>query len=55
MHVTLETAYDATVPLVSAVPAEVGRVPLNLFQNAFYAVRHSGRNSGKSTTRRALK
>lgn len=37
-HVTLETSYDRTLEKVEVVPQELGRVLLNLFSNAFYAV-----------------
>ena len=38
-NATLETGLAADLPLVSVVGADVGRVLLNLFGNAFYAVR----------------
>ena len=38
-NATLETDFGAGLPLVTAVGADVGRVLLNLFTNAFYAVR----------------
>jgi signal transduction histidine kinase len=38
-HATLETDYDPTLPSVPAVPVDLGRVLLNLFNNAFYAVK----------------
>jgi signal transduction histidine kinase len=34
----LVTKFDATLPLVNVVPQDFGRVLLNLFTNAFYAV-----------------
>ena len=34
----LETNFDASVGRVSVIPQEIGRVLLNLFNNAFYAV-----------------
>ncbi|WP_420147119.1 sensor histidine kinase [Spirosoma sp.] len=34
----LTTTFDAKLPLVTIVPQDVGRVLLNLFHNAFYAV-----------------
>ena len=37
-NATLRTDFTAGLPLVSAVGADVGRVLLNLFGNAFYAV-----------------
>ncbi len=35
----LITGFDASLPLVSMVPQDIGRVLLNLFTNAFYATR----------------
>jgi signal transduction histidine kinase len=43
----LETAFAPSLPLVEAVGADVGRVLLNLFGNAFYAVRQR-QQSGKT-------
>jgi len=37
-NAALDTDYAANLPLVSVVSGEVGRVLLNLFSNAFYAV-----------------
>ena len=31
--------FDNTLPLINIVPQDIGRVLLNLFNNAFYAVR----------------
>ena len=36
--ITLTTVYDPTLPLVAVAPQNMGRVLLNLFTNAFYAV-----------------
>jgi len=38
-NVTIETSYDPTVGLVPLVPQEIGRVFLNLINNACYAAR----------------
>ena len=38
-HAALDTDFAAGLPLVEAVGADVGRVLLNLFGNAFYAVK----------------
>ena len=35
---TLETHYDAAVGLVQVLPKDIGRVLINLFNNAFYSV-----------------
>jgi two-component system NtrC family sensor kinase len=37
-NVEMVTRFDAIVPLVEIVPQDIGRVLLNLFTNAFYAV-----------------
>jgi signal transduction histidine kinase len=37
-NATLKTDYDQTIGLVNLVPQDIGRVLLNLYNNAFYAV-----------------
>jgi signal transduction histidine kinase len=37
-NATMQTDYDASVGSISMVPQDIGRVLLNLFNNAFYAV-----------------
>ncbi|AQG80267.1 hypothetical protein AWR27_13640 [Spirosoma montaniterrae] len=37
-NATLKTDFDARLPAVNMVPQDIGRVLLNLFNNAFYAV-----------------
>lgn len=44
--VELETRFDPAVGSVTAVPQELGRALLNLFANAFYAVRQHQQASG---------
>ncbi|MDB5268348.1 MAG: tetratricopeptide repeat protein [Hymenobacter sp.] len=44
--VELETCFDPAVGTVAAVPQELGRALLNLFANAFYAVRQHQHVSG---------
>ncbi|GAB3860166.1 hypothetical protein GCM10028822_37880 [Hymenobacter terrigena] len=44
--VELETHFDPAVGSVAAVPQELGRALLNLFANAFYAVRQHQQASG---------
>jgi signal transduction histidine kinase len=34
----METHFDTTIEKIALVPQEIGRVPLNLFNNAYYAV-----------------
>ncbi|WP_161887884.1 sensor histidine kinase [Pontibacter russatus] len=44
--VTIETSYDKTLEKVAVVPQELGRVLLNLFSNAFYAVQQKQKLAG---------
>jgi two-component system, NtrC family, sensor kinase len=37
-NVTLETAFDPNLPMVNIIPQDIGRVLLNLYNNAFQAV-----------------
>jgi len=37
-NVTLETAFDPAIKKVDVIPQDIGRVLLNLYNNAFYAV-----------------
>ncbi|HPH22105.1 MAG TPA: ATP-binding protein, partial [Haliscomenobacter sp.] len=37
-NATIETHFDPDLPLVSVIPQDIGRVLLNLINNAFYAV-----------------
>ena len=37
-NATMETHFDPDLPLVSVIPQDIGRVLLNLINNAFYAV-----------------
>jgi two-component system, NtrC family, sensor kinase len=39
-NATMETHFDPDLPLVSVIPQDIGRVLLNLINNAFYAVQH---------------
>ena len=42
----LITYFDEKLPLVSAIPQDLGRVLLNLFNNAFYAVNQKAKTAG---------
>jgi two-component system NtrC family sensor kinase len=42
----LETHFAENLPLANMVPQDVGRVLLNLFNNAFYAVQHKKKTAG---------
>ena len=37
-NATIETHFDPVLPKVSIIPQEIGRVILNIFNNAFYAI-----------------
>ncbi|MDO7887527.1 sensor histidine kinase [Hymenobacter cheonanensis] len=45
-NATLDTDFAALLPLVPAVPGDLGRVLLNLFTNAFYAVQKRQQAAG---------
>jgi two-component system NtrC family sensor kinase len=45
-NATLKTDFAALLPLVPAVPGDLGRVLLNLFTNAFYAVQKRQQTAG---------
>ena len=49
-NATLTTDFAPALPLVEAVGADLGRVLLNLFSNAFYAVRQYQRQRPNETT-----
>ena len=42
----LITGFDERLPLVSVVPQDIGRVLLNLFNNAFYAINQKQKTAG---------
>jgi len=42
----LVTDFDTNIPLVNMVPQDMGRVLLNLFNNAFYAVQQKQKTAG---------
>ena len=42
---TLETHFDSSLPKVNVVPQDIGRVILNLINNAFYACAERGRST----------
>ncbi len=43
-----ETAFDTSLPKISVVPQDIGRVLLNLINNAFYAVTERKKQLGES-------
>ena len=42
----LITNFDDRLPKVNVIPQDIGRVLLNLFNNAFYAVNHKSKSAG---------
>jgi signal transduction histidine kinase len=45
-NVTMETHFDETLEKVNVIPQDIGRVLLNLFTNAFYAVSEKKKQAG---------
>jgi two-component system, NtrC family, sensor kinase len=45
-NATLTTAFDPNLPKVEVIPQDLGRVLLNLFNNAFYATREKQKTAG---------
>jgi signal transduction histidine kinase len=45
-NASLETNFDPALPLVPMVAQDIGRLLLNLFNNAFYAVREKQKTAG---------
>jgi signal transduction histidine kinase len=46
-NANLQTAFDASISTVSIVPQDMGRVLLNLFNNAFWAVGEKQKQAGE--------
>jgi len=46
-NVTMKTDFDPNINLVNIVPQDIGRVLLNLYNNAFYAVTEKGLQAGQ--------
>ncbi len=47
-NATLQTDFDASIEKINIVPQDIGRVLLNLFNNAFYAVMEKKKQAGKN-------
>ena len=47
-NTALQTEYDATIDNVRIIPPDIGRVLLNLYNNAFYAVAEKKKQMGES-------
>ena len=48
-NATLQTNYDETIGKIDIIPQDIGRVLLNLYNNAFYAVSEKKNASAGST------
>ncbi len=46
-NAAIETHFDPDLPLVSVIPQDIGRVLLNLINNAFYAVNENARQGSE--------
>ena len=46
-NVTLQTDFDATLKKINIIPQDIGRVLLNLYNNAFYAVNEKSKTAGE--------
>jgi signal transduction histidine kinase len=49
-NATLKTGYSESIGNINIIPQEIGRVLLNLFNNAFYAVNEKCREKAKNQT-----
>jgi two-component system, NtrC family, sensor kinase len=47
-NVTLKTDFDTTIGKINLIPQDIGRVLLNLYNNAFYAVMEKKKLSGEN-------
>jgi signal transduction histidine kinase len=47
-NVTMQTDFDMSIEKINIIPQDVGRVLLNLFTNAFYAVNEKKQQQGES-------
>ena len=45
-NAVLVTGFDESLPKINAIPQDIGRVLLNLFNNAFYAVNQKSKTAG---------
>ena len=48
-NATMKTDFDASLGQISMIPQDMGRVLLNLFTNAFYAVKQRQQQTGETT------
>jgi signal transduction histidine kinase len=48
LHIELETQFDTSIGNISVIPQDIGRVLLNLYNNAFYAVAEKRKKLGSA-------
>ena len=53
-NATMETHFEPDLPMVSVIPQDIGRVLLNLINNAFYAVAERSRSAVAERSRSAV-
>lgn len=46
-NVEIKTNFDETLPFTNVIPQDIGRILLNLFNNAFYAVHQKAKTAGE--------
>jgi len=49
-NATIETDFDKSIGKINIIPQDIGRVLLNLFNNAFYAVNEKQKAEGEKQT-----
>ncbi|MBL7761967.1 MAG: GHKL domain-containing protein, partial [Chitinophagaceae bacterium] len=49
-NAAFETNFDSTLPKLNVIPKDIGRVLLNIINNAFYAVNEKKKSAGLSAT-----
>ncbi len=50
-NATMKTDFDEDIGKINIIPQDIGRVILNLFNNAFYAVTEKKKDKPKGTKR----
>ena len=48
---TMQTDFDENIGKINIIPQDIGRVLLNLFNNAFYSVNEKKKKDGKDRLR----
>lgn len=47
-HASMQTSFDESIGKITIIPQNIGRVLLNLYNNAFYAVTEKNKDAGKN-------